>query len=162
MEREKIEARILVEANIHIHHHHHHAPRAVSSTLTFRGGNMASGGSILVGQTIQAIYTEFDGPNGTGNVVPPTGLVGYTSDNTAVATVDATSGICTGVSAGTANISASDGGLPPPGLPASGVLTVSAAAAAVSSTLTFGAPSAAAKLTVDASGAPVKGRAPAK
>lgn len=99
--------------------------------------------SILVGQTIQAIYQEFDQPGGAGNVVPPTGAVAFSSDNPAVATVDPSSGMCTGVSAGSANISANDAGLPAPGLPASGVLNVSAAApVAVSSTLTFGSPSA--------------------
>lgn len=118
-------------------------PKAVSSKLTFGGGNMASA-SILVGQTIQAIYTEFDGPNGSGNVVPPTGAVAFSSDNPAVATVDPASGMCTGVSAGSANISANDAGLAAPGLPASGVLNVAAAPppVAVSSTLTFGASSA--------------------
>ena len=79
-----------------------------------------------------AVYQEFDGPNGTGNKVPPTGTVAYASDNPAVATVDPTSGQLAYVGAGTANISASDGG----NLPASDVLTVTAAAA-VSSTLTL-------------------------
>ena len=35
-------------------------------------------------------FTEFDGPNGTGNVVKPSGPITYASDNTAVATVDPT------------------------------------------------------------------------
>ena len=52
-------------------------------------------------------FTEFDGPNGTGNIVPPSGPIQYASDNTAIATVDA-SGNVTAVSAGTANITGVD------------------------------------------------------
>ncbi len=77
-------------------------------------------------------YQEFDGPNGQGNPVPPVGVVAYASDNPAVATIDASSGQLVYLSAGSTNISASDGG----NLPATDVLTLSAAAA-VSSTLTF-------------------------
>ena len=67
-------------------------------------------------------FTEFDGPNGTGNVVPPVGVVAYASDNAAVATVDATGNV-TAVGAGTANISGTD---PGNSLTASDVLTVTA------------------------------------
>ena len=95
--------------------------------------------TITVNGTATATFLEWSGPGGTGVQVPPTGAVAYSSDNTAVATVDANTGICTGVSAGTANISANDAGLPAPGLPASDVLTVTAAPppTAVSSTLTL-------------------------
>ena len=87
-----------------------------------------------------ALYQEFSGPKGTGIVVPPTGSVQYASDNPAVATVDPNTGQLAYVGPGTANISASDGG----NLPASDVLTVSAAAAQSSTmTLTPGAPPAA-------------------
>jgi uncharacterized protein YjdB len=79
-----------------------------------------------------AVYQEFDGPNGTGNKVVPTGIVAYASDNPSVATVDVTTGQLAYVGVGSAVISASDGG----NLPASDVLTV-AAAVAVSSTLTL-------------------------
>jgi hypothetical protein len=95
--------------------------------------------NILVGGTITALYQEWSQPNGSGVVVPPTGAVAYSSDNPAVATVDPVSGLCTGVSQGSANISANDAGLPSPGLPASAVLNVAPAPppVAVSSTLTF-------------------------
>ena len=79
-----------------------------------------------------AKYQEFDAPNGQGNKVPPVGVVAYASDTPAVATVDASTGQLAYLSAGTATISASDGG----NLPASDVLTVSAAAP-VSSTMTL-------------------------
>lgn len=65
-------------------------------------------------------FTEFDGPNGTGAVVPPEGTVTYASDNTAVGTVDA-GGNVAAVAAGTCNISGTD---PVSGLSASDVLTV--------------------------------------
>jgi hypothetical protein len=77
-------------------------------------------------------YQEFDGPNGTGNKVPPTGAVVYKSDAPTVATIDPASGQLTYVGPGVANISADDGG----NLPASDALTLSAAIA-VSSTLAF-------------------------
>jgi uncharacterized protein YjdB len=77
-----------------------------------------------------AVFTEFDMPGGTGNVVPPIGPVTFASDNTAVATVDS-NGNCAAVAPGTANISATDAGN---SLTASDVLTVTAAPA-VSATL---------------------------
>ena len=76
--------------------------------------------SIVVGKTATAVFTEFDGG---GNKVPPVGAVTFTSDNAAVATVDPASGIATGVSVGTANISAIDAGN---NLTASDALTVTA------------------------------------
>jgi hypothetical protein len=79
-----------------------------------------------------AVYQEFDGPGGTGNKVPPTGAVVYASDTPAVATVDPSTGALAYLSAGTATISASDGG----NLPASDMLTV-IASVAVSSTMTL-------------------------
>lgn len=106
--------------------------KAVSSTLTLNGENMPL--TVHVNDKPQAaIYQEFDGPSGTGNKVPPTGAVAYSSDTPAVATVDPSTGQLAYLSAGTATISASDGG----NLPASDVLTV-IASVAVSSTLTFG------------------------
>jgi uncharacterized protein YjdB len=65
--------------------------------------------TLNVGQVGFGRVTEWTGPNGTGSPVPPPGPKGivYASDNTAVATVDA-SGNPTGVSAGTANLTALD------------------------------------------------------
>jgi len=78
-------------------------------------------------------FTEFDGPNGTGNVVPPSGPITYASDNTAVATVDAT-GQVAAVSPGVANITGVDPASPNK-VAAGDVVTVTAAAAvAVSAT----------------------------
>jgi hypothetical protein len=67
-------------------------------------------------------FTEFDGAGGTGNKVPPLQPIVYASDNTAVATVDAT-GQVAAIAAGTANISGTD---PGNSLTASDVLTVTA------------------------------------
>lgn len=79
-----------------------------------------------------AKYQEFDGPGGTGNKVPPTGVVAYVSSDPTVATVDPSTGQLAYLTAGSTTISASDGG----NLPASDVLTVTAAAA-ISSTMTL-------------------------
>lgn len=77
---------------------------------------------VVGGAGAKFTFTEFDGPNGTGNVVAPLQEVQYSSDNVAVATVDG-AGNVTAVSAGTANITGLDGGN---GLTASDVLTVTA------------------------------------
>lgn len=100
------------------------ARKAKSATLHFKGDSMPA--SIAVGKTATAVFTEFDGPNGTGNVIAPIGAVSFSSDNAAVATIDPATGVATGISAGTANISASDAGN---SLSASDVLTVSGALA---------------------------------
>lgn len=65
--------------------------------------------TLNVGQVGFGRVTEWSGPGGTGSVVPPPGPKGiiFASDNPAVATVDA-SGNPTGVSAGTANLTALD------------------------------------------------------
>ena len=70
-------------------------------------------------------FTEFDGPNGTGNKVPPIGVVTYASDNPAVATVDS-SGNVSAIGVGTANISGTD---PGNSLTASDQITVTPAVA---------------------------------
>lgn len=80
--------------------------------------------NIQVGGTATATYLEWSGPSGTGTQEAPVGTVSYASDNTSVATVDPVTGICTGISAGTANISGVDSGT---NLSASDVLTVVAA-----------------------------------
>lgn len=91
--------------------------------------------TILVGGTANSLFQEWTGPNGTGTVVPNAGAPAFVSDNPAVATVDPASGVATGVSAGTANISGTD---PANSLTASDVLTVNAVATpAVSATLTL-------------------------
>lgn len=92
-------------------------PTAKSATLQIEGNMDAT---ILVGKTAQATFTEFDGPDGTGNKVPPVGTVTFTSHNPSVATVDQ-AGLCTGVSAGTALIDGTDSGNT---LQASATLTV--------------------------------------
>lgn len=112
----------------------HPASKAVSATLTFKGANNMPL-SIVAGQAFSALYQEF---KADGTIAPPSGAVTYLSDNPAVATVDPASGAGMGVSAGIANISANDAGLPSPGLPASDALTVTAAVGgAVSSTMTL-------------------------
>src|SRR6267142_919279 len=57
-----------------------------------------------------AVFTEFDGPNGTGNKVPPVGAVSFVSSDPSVATVDASSGALVYLKAGQTSISASDAG----------------------------------------------------
>lgn len=79
------------------------------------------------------VFTEFDGPNGSGNVVKPSGPIVYASDNPAVATVDS-NGQVTAVAANPdggdaiAVISGSDPASPNK-VAAADVITVSAAAA---------------------------------
>lgn len=105
-------------------------PKAKSATLSLGGNKMPL--TINVGGKATAAppaFKEWDGPNGTGNQVPPVGPLNYTSDNTAVATID-TSGAIAGVAAGTANITVTDAGN---NLSATDVLTVQAVA--VSATL---------------------------
>ena len=82
-------------------------PVAKSATFKLKGDSPMPV-SIAVGQTTSGVFTEFDGPNGTGNVVAPSGPLAFASDNAAVATVDPASGIVTGVSAGTCNIGCQD------------------------------------------------------
>jgi hypothetical protein len=115
-------------------------PQAQSATLTLGGNGMPA--TIQVGGTATATFLEWSGPGGTGVQVPPVGAVTYSSDNPAVATVDPNTGIATGVSAGTANISGTDAGN---NLTASDVLTVSAPPppVAVSATLNLVANSSA-------------------
>ena len=79
--------------------------------------------SILVGKTATAVYKEFDGPNGTGNELPPAGTPNFSSSDPTVATVDST-GKITGVHPGSAVITGSD---PANGLSASDTVSVSQA-----------------------------------
>ena len=103
--------------------------RAVSAVLTFEGVTMAT--IHLNGKGATAVFTEFDGANGTGSVVPPTGSVTFTSSDHSIATIDPTSGAITAVAAGTVTITGTDSGN---GLIASDSLPVTAAVA-VSATL---------------------------
>lgn len=70
---------------------------------------MGAPSTISVGQTGFGRVTEWSGPNGTGSPVPPPGPKGiiYASDTPAVCTVDS-NGNPTGVSAGTATLTALD------------------------------------------------------
>jgi hypothetical protein len=70
------------------------------------------------------LFTEFDGPNGTGSIVPDSGPISFASDNLAVATVDA-NGLVIAVSPGVANITGVDPASPNK-VAAGDVLTVEA------------------------------------
>lgn len=96
---------------------------AHSATLTFTSdkGESMNSVTIVVGKTAQATLNEWDGLNGAGNKVPPIGPVVYQSDNAAIATVDPSTGVITGVAAGVCNITGVDQGN---NLSASGVCTV--------------------------------------
>ncbi len=98
-----------------------------------KGAFLMPASIVVGGNGAQAAFTEWSGLNGTGSQVAPVGAVSFTSDNPAVATVDPTSGLCTAVSVGTANISGADAGN---SLTASDALTVTAAVAQ-SATLTL-------------------------
>lgn len=76
--------------------------------------------------TAQVIFQEFDGPNGTGNKVPPVGPMSFTSDTPATLTVDPASGKISPVAIGTATVTTLDTGN---GLSDTNLVTVSAAAA---------------------------------
>lgn len=123
---------------------------AVSSTLTLIAKGVPLSMPLQVALTDVpgvAVYSEFDQPGGLGNKVPAVGLVQYASDTPAVATVDPNTGQLAYVAAGTAVISASDGGnlpasdiltvtgpvTPPPGQPVSSTMTLVPGAAPVTS-----------------------------
>ena len=80
--------------------------RPFSATLRFKELQMPA--TIQIGGTANSLFQEWTGPNGTGSVVPNAGAIAYTSDNTAVATVDPSSGVVTGVAEGSANITGTD------------------------------------------------------
>jgi hypothetical protein len=111
-------------------------PQARSATLTFKTEKGTTHMPLTVHVNDKpgtAIFTEFDGPGGTGNKVPPVGAVSFTSSDPAVATVDATTGALGYLTAGSTTISGMDAGN---SLTASDVLTV-IASVAVSATLTL-------------------------
>ena|SRR5882724_2889415 len=77
-----------------------------SIKLIFSGGTMPQGPvTISVGQTVTATVVGFDqnGAPFSGTIPAPT----FAIDNSAIATIDATSGVTVGVSAGVANATAS-------------------------------------------------------
>ena len=86
---------------------------------------------ITVGGTATAVLHEWTGSGGTGLEVAPVGPVVYDSSDDTVATVDANSGMVTGVGVGTTTIHGTDNGNT---LHASDNITVHAPAA-ISATL---------------------------
>lgn len=77
----------------------------LSATLQIQGENMAT---LLVGKTAQAVWQEFSGPNGTGDKLPSSGAITFTSSDPTIATVDPSSGLVTAVAIGTATITGVD------------------------------------------------------
>ena len=90
---------------------------------------------VVGGAGAKFTFTEFDGPNGTGNVVPPSGPITYASDNLAVATVDTNGNVsAVGANADGSDATANISGLDPASankVTASDVITVGKAAAGV-------------------------------
>jgi hypothetical protein len=86
-------------------------PRATKLTLLYSlEGGSAMGSPVtnaVVGQTYNPSVVE---SNSTTPSIPPIGPLVYASDNTAVVTVDPTTGVATMVEAGTANASVIDQG----------------------------------------------------
>ena len=83
--------------------------------------------TIQVGGTgAQAVFTEFDGLNGTGNVAADGGPIAFSSSAPAIATVDPVSGAIVAVAPGTATITGTDS---VNGLTAADTVTVIAGAA---------------------------------
>jgi hypothetical protein len=91
------------------------SPRAMSliSKITDGGQNLKAKGSAasihINSTTAQVTFQEFDGPNGSGNPVPPVGPVAFLSDTPATLTVDS-NGKITPVAVGTATITTTDTG----------------------------------------------------
>lgn len=87
------------------------APRATKLVLLYSlegGTTMGSPVSnAIVGQTYNPSVVE---SNPTDPSIPPIGPLAYTSDNTAIVTVDPTGGVATMVAPGTANVSVIDQG----------------------------------------------------
>lgn len=104
--------------------------RPFSATIKFEGVTMPK--TIAPGGTATAVFQEWTGPSGTGTVVPNAGSIAFSSDNTAVATVDASTGAVTAIADGTANISGKDS---VNNLSASDVLTVQSPAQSATLTL---------------------------
>lgn len=101
------------------------APHSAKLVITNSKGEVIMPLEIEVGQSFTAKQHEYFSttPDPTKETTPP-GPLAYISDNVAVATVDATSGVGVGVAVGSTNISALDNG---DGLSSTDVLTVKAA-----------------------------------
>ena len=124
-----------IKKELHFLHHAvleiiHLLHRPFSATLKFEGVDMPK--TVAPGGTATALFQEWTGPSGTGTVVPNAGPIAFSSDNTAVATVDAATGAVTAVADGKATITGTDS---VNNLTASDILTV--ASPAVSATLTL-------------------------
>ena len=96
--------------------------KAHSATLTIGDSSMPAA-IVVGGNGAKAVFTEFTGPNGTGNPIAPIQTPVFSSSDATVATVDQ-SGNVTAVAPGTATISAVDNGNK---LSASDTVTVTAA-----------------------------------
>jgi hypothetical protein len=81
------------------------AKKLVVTILDSKGNPMATPVLLLVGQSFTAAGQEFDS---TGAAVPSAGALAFSSDNTAIATVDPASGAGTKIAAGSCNIVATD------------------------------------------------------
>lgn len=79
--------------------------------------------TIDVGKTAHPVFQEFTGDNGSGDPIAPIGPVTYAGSDPTIATVDPSSGVATGVAAGSITVTATDGGN---GLSAQDTLTVNA------------------------------------
>lgn len=66
--------------------------------------------NLNVGETANPLFQEWDGPGGSGNNVPVTNPVNYTSSNPAVLTADPSTGVATAVSNGQATVTGTDSG----------------------------------------------------
>lgn len=92
----------------------HQFPRKAESLISqieVGGLDMGAPASIhLNSTTAQVTFQEFDGPNGTGNPLPPVGPMSYASDTPATLTVDPASGKISPVAVGTATITTTDTG----------------------------------------------------
>jgi Bacterial Ig-like domain (group 2) len=82
---------------------------ALSATLRITGDSTMPATIAVGGKGAKAVFTEFDGANGTGDVVAPIQTPVFSSSAASVATVDA-SGNVTAVAVGTATITATDPG----------------------------------------------------
>jgi hypothetical protein len=98
--------------------------KAVSAVLYFRDKQ----GELLMNVTVHlndaplaAVQVEFDGPGGTGNIVPNIGPTSYTSSDPTVATVDPVTGNLAYIKQGTVTITGLNAGN---GLTSSGTLTI--------------------------------------
>jgi Bacterial Ig-like domain (group 2) len=109
LQRDTIKLQLETLRQIHRLTHPH--PRTTKAAVTFGDITMAAAaGAQAVGSTITAVFQplEADGVTitpGSSLTTPPV----WSSDNAAVATVDPSTGVVTGVGAGTANITGTGG-----------------------------------------------------